>query len=143
MVQSNLYSGDTFNRSLYESNMILIYNTGTTMVVPANGNSTVRFPHYFDTNVYNISYLDVVDEDLSESGRQHVTGGLAGTVTDVGHQVHSLELPANSVVDTLGFPPVGLELVIAIALVTNETLSALLDNLGARGRCDCHFLKRI
>ena len=57
-------------------------------------------------------------------------GVLARAVANVGHLVLSLELPPHSVVNTLGFPPVPLELIIAIRLVARELLRALLDNLG-------------
>ena len=39
--------------------------------------------------------LDVVDEDLLEARGQHVPGVGGATVTNVGHLVHSLELPCN------------------------------------------------
>ena len=64
-------------------------------------------------------YLDVVNEDLPESGREHVPGHLGGTVTDVGHLVHALEAPPHPVVNTLGTPPVLLDLVIPVALLAN------------------------
>ena len=83
-------------------------------------------------------YLKVVDQDLSETVGQHVFGGLVGSVTNVGHLVHSLETPANPVVDTLGSAPVALDLTIAIALVAGELLRPLLDDLGVSGGCDGH-----
>ena len=42
-------------------------------------------------------------ENLSETDWEHVLGGLVGSVTNVGHLVHSLETPANPVVNSLGF----------------------------------------
>ena len=45
--------------------------------------------------------LDVVDEDLLEARGQHVPRVGGATVTNVGHLVHSLELPPHSVVNTL------------------------------------------
>ena len=62
------------------------------------------------------AYLNVVNEDLPESGWEHVPGHLGGTVTDVGHLVHTLEAPPHPVVNTLGTPPVLLDLVIPVAL---------------------------
>jgi hypothetical protein len=83
-------------------------------------------------------YLKVVDQDLSETVGQHVFGGLVGSVTNVWHLVHSLETPADPVVDTLGSAPVALHLTIAIALVSGELLRPLLDDLGVSGWCDGH-----
>ena len=85
------------------------------------------------------SYLHVVDENLPEASGEHVLGGLGGTVADVGHLVHSLELPADAVVNTLGLPPALLDLVIAVALVADELLRPLLHDLGAGGGGDSHF----
>jgi len=67
-----------------------------------------------------------------------VFGGLVGSVTNVWHLVHSLETPADPVVDTLGSTPVALHLTIAIALVSGEFLRPLLDDLGVSGWCDGH-----
>ena len=39
--------------------------------------------------------------NLSEARGHHVAGGLGGAVTNVGHQVHPLELPSHPVVNTL------------------------------------------
>ena len=75
------------------------------------------------------AYLDVVDEDLSESRGQHVFRGLCRTVTNVGHQVHALEATTHSVVNTFGLAPVTTQLVVPIALVTSELLCPLLYNL--------------
>jgi hypothetical protein len=84
------------------------------------------------------SYLDVVDEDLPKAVGQHVLGRLGRAITNVGHLVHALEASAHSVVDTLGLPPVALELAIPVALVAGELLRSFLDNLRPRGRCDGH-----
>ncbi len=53
-------------------------------------------------------YLQIVDKDFPESIGQHVLRGLSRTITNFGHQVLPLELPADSVVNTLGFAPVPL-----------------------------------
>lgn len=53
--------------------------------------------------------LDVVDEELLEASGQHMTGTGIRSVTDVGHQVLSLEATTHSVVNTLRLTPVGLE----------------------------------
>ena len=42
-----------------------------------------------------------MDEDLLEARGQHVPRVGSATVTNVGHLVHSLELPPHSVVNTL------------------------------------------
>merc|ERR1712168_1005066 len=51
----------------------------------------------------------VVHEEFLESIGANVFGLGVTTVTDVGHFVLALESSANSVVNTLGFPPVGLD----------------------------------
>ena len=58
---------------------------------------------------------------------------------DVGHLVHSLELPADVIVNTLGLPLALLDLVIAISLVVDDLLRPLLHDLGAGGGSDGHF----
>ena len=77
-------------------------------------------------------------EDLLESRWQHVPGALVGSVSDVGHEVHALELPPDPVVDALGLAPVLFDLEVAVALVADETLRALLHDLGVGGRGDRH-----
>ena len=86
-----------------------------------------------------MSYLDIVDEDLSESSGKHVLGELGGTVTNVGHFVDALEAPPHPVVNTFGLPPVLLDLVIAVTLVADEPLRPLLDDLGSLGGGDGHL----
>ena len=71
-----------------------------------------------------------MNEDLPESGWEHVPGHLGGTVTDVGHFVHALEAPPHPVVNTLGTPPVLLDLVIPVALGNKHVWS-----LGCRKFC--------
>jgi len=60
-------------------------------------------------------------------------------VANVGHLVHALELAPDPVVDTLGPPPVALQLVVAVALVPRELLRALLDDLRLVRRHDRHL----
>lgn len=57
----------------------------------------------------DLQLLDVVHEELLEAGRQHMTGALGGSVTDVGHQVLSLEAATHSVVNSLRLAPVLLQ----------------------------------
>ena len=86
----------------------------------------------------NLQLLHVVDQNLLEAAGHHVPGLGVATVANVGHEVHSLELPPNSVVNTLRLPPAFRELDIAIRLVPDELLSPLLDNLGPGGRGESH-----
>ena len=79
-----------------------------------------------------------MDENLLEAAGHHVPGLGVAPVTDVGHEVHSLELPPNSVVNTLGLPPAVGELDIAVRLVPDELLSPLLDDLRPGGRSNSH-----
>lgn len=58
------------------------------------------------------TYLQVVDEHLSEAIRQHVLGVLGRTVTDARHVTLALEASTHSVVDTLWLSPVQLDEVI-------------------------------
>ena len=94
--------------------------------------------HQFHQIKSALLYLDVVDENLSEPSGKHVPGVLARSVADVGHLVLSLELPPHPIVNTLRFPPVPLELIIAVRLVARELLRALLDNLGTGCRSYRH-----
>ena len=86
----------------------------------------------------DLELLQVVDKDLLEAAGHHVPGGSVASVTDVGHQIHSLELPPHSVVNTLRLPPAPAELDISVRLVSDELLRPLLDDLGPRGRCEGH-----
>lgn len=54
----------------------------------------------------DLQLLDVVQQELLESRRQHVTGTAVRSVTNVGHQVLALEAPSHSVVDSLRLAPV-------------------------------------
>lgn len=66
-----------------------------------------------------------MDENLSESDGQHVPGGLSRAITNVRHLVHSLEPPANTVVNTLGLAPVSLQLSISVALNKSKWLTRI------------------
>merc|ERR1719431_126759 len=68
----------------------------------------------------------------------HELGGSSGSITNVGHLVHSLELATNSVVNTLGAPPVTLKFVISVRLMPGELLRPFLDNLWPTGRGKRH-----
>ena len=52
------------------------------------------------------THSDIVDHELFESVGAYVSGLLCCTITDVGHQILTLEPTAHPVVDTLRFPPV-------------------------------------
>jgi len=85
-----------------------------------------------------LQLLDVVDQDLLEASGHHVASDSRASVTNVRHLVHTLELTTDSVVNTLRSPPVPLDLVIPIRLMTGELLRPLLDNLWPRGRGKRH-----
>lgn len=48
-------------------------------------------------------------KNFTEFRRQHVSGSLVATITNIGHQILSLESSSDSVVNTLWFTPVGLQ----------------------------------
>ena len=54
-----------------------------------------------------------MDEDLLVSGGKHVTDQLGVSITDVGHELLSLEATTNAVIDTLGLAPVRLQSVVS------------------------------
>jgi len=58
--------------------------------------------------------FDVMHQTFLEPVRTHVLRFLVGAVTNVWHQILALVTTSNSVIDTLRFPPVRLELVISI-----------------------------
>lgn len=62
--------------------------------------------------------FDIVDQELSEAGGQHVLCLLIAAVANVGHQDLPLEPPAHSVIDTSRFPPVALKKCRKYLLVT-------------------------
>lgn len=90
-----------------------------------------------------------------------MSGSLVATITNIGHQVLSLEPSSHSVVNTLGFTPVGLqkdktkywityaqrgniffeiylEFVITITLMSDEFLGTFFDDLRTILRLDRH-----
>jgi len=71
----------------------------------------------------------VVHEEFLESIGANVFGLGVTSVTDVGHFVLALESSANSVVNTLGLPPVGLDAKEVGRLMADELLRPLLDDL--------------
>lgn len=111
----------------------------------------------------DLQLLDVVHQELLEARRQHMTGTLGGSVTDVGHQVLSLEAATHSVVNSLRLTPVllqgdgregrlvmqvdkeggvrmaYLQLGISVRLMANEALRALLHDCGSVRGLDGHF----
>lgn len=110
----------------------------------------------------HLQLLDVMDEELLEASRQHVTGAGVRSVTDVGHQVLALKATTHSVVNTLGLAPVGLngvrednwlacrpyrrkqnytycELGISVGLMADEALRALLHDRRPVRWSDGHF----
>ena len=70
----------------------LIFEQSTQINVAKDLESRIK-----QDNEYEISLMT----NLSEARGHHVAGGLGGAVTNVGHQVHPLELPSHPVVDTL------------------------------------------
>merc|ERR1712150_342166 len=76
----------------------------------------------------NLELLDIVNENFTESDWEHVFGGLGGSITDVGHNVHTLKLPSDSVVNTFWLPPVATELHVSITLMASKFLRPLFHN---------------
>lgn len=62
----------------------------------------------FDSNVASL-YLNIVNKHFLEAGGEHMSCLRVASVTDVGHQVLTLETPPHPVVDTLGLPPASLK----------------------------------
>ena len=54
------------------------------------------------------AHLDVVDDELLETVWANVSGLGVGAVTDLWHQVETLEASADTIVNTLWLSPVGL-----------------------------------
>merc|ERR1719427_1427418 len=71
-----------------------------------------------------LQFLDIVDENFPKPTWHHMPCCLRTTISDVWHQVHSLELPPDTVINTFWPSPVPLHL--------------LFDNLGPFGRCESH-----
>merc|ERR1719474_818013 len=86
-----------------------------------------------------LQLFHVVNQNLTEARGHHVLGRLVGTITDSRHEVHSTELTADSVVNTLGSTPVLFELVIPVALMSAKLLSPLLHDLRSGDRSESHL----
>lgn len=56
----------------------------------------------------HLKLFDVVDEDFTESIWHHVSCSLGIPVADLGHLDLALEAPSDTIVDTMGLPPVRL-----------------------------------
>merc|ERR1719427_321152 len=85
-----------------------------------------------------LQFLDIVDENFPKPTWHHMPCCLRTTISDVWHQVHSLELPPDTVINTFWPSPVPLHLVISVRLVSGELLHPLFDNLGPFGWCESH-----
>lgn len=57
----------------------------------------------------HLQLAHVVDQELLEAVGEHMAGALVRSVTDVWHQVLTLEATAHSVVNTFRLTPVGLQ----------------------------------
>ncbi|GMR49833.1 hypothetical protein PMAYCL1PPCAC_20028, partial [Pristionchus mayeri] len=88
----------------------------------------------------HVEVLGVVDENLLESVGKHVTDVLGVSVTDVGHQSLSLEAATDTVINTLGFAPVGLDTVVSARLMPGEATSVLLGKAKLLSRDEDHYL---
>lgn len=86
-----------------------------------------------------LELLDVAHEELLETRGHKVTGPLVGAVSNLGHGDLALEPAADTVINTLGLTPRGVDLVVAIALMTSELCSPLLHNGDAIDGSDGHF----
>lgn len=78
----------------------------------------------------HFEFRDVTDDNLTETGGEHVLGGLGRTVTDAGHGGLTREATTDTIINTLGLSPRFLDGFEAIGLMTLEDLGALLDNGG-------------
>ena len=65
-------------------------------------------------------------------------GFFVAAISNRRHKVLSLESTTDSVINALRLPPVWLQLVVAIALMADEFLHSLLDDLLAVQRSWCH-----
>lgn len=70
----------------------------------------------------------VVDEESLVSGWHHVAGLLVGTETNRWHNHLSLETSSDTVINTLRLSPACVDTFVGIALMSVETLGALLDD---------------
>merc|ERR1719369_1682578 len=77
----------------------------------------------------NLQIRNVVHQEFLKSVGADVFGLLVASVTDVGHFILTLEAATHSVVDTLGFSPVGFDAEEVDGLMPDELLRPLLDDL--------------
>merc|ERR1712055_432352 len=77
----------------------------------------------------HLELCNIVNEEALQAVRAHVLGLLVGAVADAGHEELALEAATHPVVDALRLAPALVNLDIAVRLVANELLSALLHNL--------------
>lgn len=56
----------------------------------------------------HLELFNIVDEDLTESVRQNVSGCSGIPVADLGHLNLALEAPSDTVINTMGLSPVWL-----------------------------------
>lgn len=87
--------------------------------------STLIYKWYW----YN-TYSDVVHKEFFEAIRKHMFGLFCRTVTNIWHQILSLESPPHTVINTFRFTPVWLQFLVTIWLMSDELLSSLFTNLG-------------
>jgi hypothetical protein len=66
--------------------------------------------------------------ELTEAIGTHVSGLCVASITNIWHQVLTLESSSDSGVDTLGFSPAYSDTITSFRLVTDESLSPLLDD---------------
>lgn len=66
------------------------------------------------------THSNVVYKNFAEFGRQHMSGSLVATISNIGHQVLSLESSSHSVVNTFRFTPVGLRKDNTFGLITQN-----------------------
>ena len=70
-----------------------------------------------------------MDNKFLETIRHAISRLGIGTITDAWHQILSLKSSSDSVINTLGFSPVFLDLIISVRLMTNKFLGSLVDKL--------------
>lgn len=81
-------------------------------------------------NMHNehLQITKVVDDNLSETIRHDMLGGLARTITNLGHRKLALETASDAVVNTFGLSPCLLDGLVTVRLMSLENLGSLLDN---------------
>jgi hypothetical protein len=73
----------------------------TNIVSDLSGNRRVLHGKHF-------KFFDVRNSNLSETIRHHKLGSIVRAVTDLGHKKLALKSAADTIVDTFGLSPVGL-----------------------------------